>query len=271
MFPAYVISLYKWYTRLLYMITLCITFGGIFPIMYWFGLLEIFLCYHVDRHNLIHAYAQCPRYDTSICKSIILALPICLLGNAVCCLVMMALWESSHDKHWPYFVGYGATGILIVMALFRMWRNRVAFRLFKVEDDKVQDEEHKMWMAPNSPQRNKFLDNLAEKVVEHRETQLLNPDIVQLTTPGSQRSAGSRQGTAVRTSWFERWLETYYTPPLCAQANPEPTGNEETGFVSYVVMRDTSESKNPFQQIMNFLGVCPFPDPIAQVRSEAQA
>ena len=54
------------------------------------------------------------------------------------------------------------------------------------------------------------------------------------------------------------------------QANPEPTGNEETGFVSYVVMRDTSESKNPFQQIMNFLGVCPFPDPIAQVRSEAQ-
>jgi len=37
MFPAYVISLYKWYTRLLYMITLCITFGGIFPIMYWCG------------------------------------------------------------------------------------------------------------------------------------------------------------------------------------------------------------------------------------------
>ena len=73
----------QWFVRLIYMTILCVSFGGLFPIMYWFGLIECFLCAIVDRHNLINAFAVCAKYDTSIATSIIQIMPMALLGNGV--------------------------------------------------------------------------------------------------------------------------------------------------------------------------------------------
>ena len=55
MYPAYMLTLYSWFVRLIYMLALCITFGGIFPIMYWFALLECILCYKATR-PISHPY-----------------------------------------------------------------------------------------------------------------------------------------------------------------------------------------------------------------------
>ena len=51
MFPAYMLTLYTWFVRLLYMAVLCVTFGGLFPSMYWFGLFEVFARFYVDNPN----------------------------------------------------------------------------------------------------------------------------------------------------------------------------------------------------------------------------
>ena len=121
MYPAYMLSLYAWFVRLVYMLALCVTFGGVFSVMYWFALLECFLCYKVDRFNMLHVYAVCAKYDTRICRLLIGMMPIILMGNGITCGIMMLSWESQHQSTWPYYVGYGVSIAIILMGLITLW------------------------------------------------------------------------------------------------------------------------------------------------------
>ena len=117
------------------------------------------------------------------------------------------------------------------------------------------DKDDPEWMRDGAA--NSYKVQLSEALLNHNNEAAEE----RLIAWHEQQAMASPRSTRQKRSYYFDFLHTYYNPPLCAQANPHPTGTDKPGFVDFVKWKEDYESYNPLQSLCNTCGVLVYPDP----------